>query len=265
MKLWYSLLLFAVGLSAGEKETVAFFTKQGGRLKLDADGHVERLTIYGKLDVTVAQFQDIGSIQSLQQLAVNVPPAGDGEWNFLRKLPHLKTLTIWHGHQFSSLSDFSDLPLESLTLGGCMGLRNLNKDNVARQRDAVLSLKGLPHLKKLSLYHSPLTPDDIHLAHIVKEFPKLEDLRVDFAAPRGTEMSITPAGLKKLHALPLTVLTIENAQTFTADHMTAIATIPSLKQLNIDAQKKPFPNALAAAARNTRAGLKVEVKLPRKK
>ena len=142
-----------------------------------------------------------------------------------------------------------------------MGLRDLNKGNLARQRDAVLGLRGLPELKRLSLYHSPLTPDDAHLAHIAREFPKLVDLRVDFNAPRGSKIKITPAGLKKLHPFPLKILTIENAQSFTDEHMRMIATIPTLEKLSVDAKKKAMPKSLVSAARSARPDLEVTVKM----
>jgi hypothetical protein len=250
---------------AGEKEVLAFFQEQGARITLNKTGQATKLSLNAKTGVLVQQFQSLGELKHLEELAVNMPPGGNNDWAFIHKMPALKKLTIWHGHKFSQLTPFSDLPLESLVLGGCMGLRDLNKGNLARQRDAVLGLKGLPELKRLSLYHSPLTPDDAHLAHIAREFPKLVDLRVDFNAPRGSKIKITPAGLKNLHSLSLKVLTIENAQFFTAEHMRMIATIPTLEKLSINAQKKAMPGILVSAARSARPDLEMTVKLPHKK
>jgi len=143
---------------AGEKEVLVFFKEQAARITLNKTGQATKLSLNAKTELSVKEFQSIGELKHLEELAVNMAPGANDDWAFLRKMLALKKLTIWHGHKFSQLTHFSNLPLESLVLGGCMGLRDLNKRNLARQRDAVLGLKGLPELKRLSLYHSPLTP-----------------------------------------------------------------------------------------------------------
>lgn len=217
--------------AADEARVAKSLEARGARLKRDDAGRVTQVFVGGKL--TLDELRSIGELEHLERLAVNQPPAGNGEWEFLAELPNLNSLTIWHGHQFSSLESFNGLKVESLTLGGCMGLRDLNRDNPARQRDAVLSLRDLPNLRKLTLYHSPLTPGDEHLAHIVKEFPKLTFLRVDFDAPRRSRTTITPEGLAGLGKLPLERLEIEHAHEFTVEHVRAIAGLKTLKALHV--------------------------------
>ncbi|MDF1812564.1 MAG: hypothetical protein P1V20_10125 [Verrucomicrobiales bacterium] len=249
--------LFVVPVAAeGERE---FFEKSGARMTKDSEGRIIKIQLSGKPPMTVPEFQKLGKLTHLQQLATNGPPAGDGGWGFLRDLKNLKQLTIWHGKEFSSLSPFCDLPIEGLTVGGCMGIRNLNKDEIRKQRDAVLTLRGLPNLQKLNLYHSPLTPDDSHLAHIAREFPKLQDLKLDFAAPRGSETSISPQGLRELKKLPLKILTIESTSTLTAEHMKAIAEIESLQSLLLDARRTDLDSAAVASLKEIRPGLEVVV------
>ena len=134
-----------------------------------------------------------------------------------------------------------------------MGIRDLNKDDPERQRDAVLSLRNLPNLKRLNLYHSPLVPDDSHLAHIASEFPLLEELKIDLAAPRNSETNISPDGLRKLKALPLKVLSLETVKSLTPDHMKAIAELESLEAVLLDARREevdlgPLVEALKKAS-----------------
>ena len=224
----------------------------------DRSGKPIRLMSKGQPIPTLADYRLINEIQTLESMGFNASELKNDEWGFLRHQPRLKRLAIWHAKGIDSLTGFSGLQVESLTIGGCMGLRDHNNADPARHRDAVLTLKNLPNLKTLSLYHTPLTPDDSHLAHLVKEFPKLTDLRLDFATPRGTEVNISPTGLTRLHALPLKKLTVENIQPFTAAHMQAIAAIPSLRTLAIDARKKPVAQALVDAAKAARPGLEID-------
>ena len=185
-----------------------------------------------------------------------------GEWAFLKSLPKLKQLSIWHCAGFGSLEPFSGLPVESLTIGGCMGLRDKNKGNPEKLRHALKTLHDLRNLTKGNWYHSPLAPDDTHLAHIAAQFPKLTDLRLDFAAPAGTQTSITPAGLAALQKLPLTVLGVESVQSFTAEHFQAIAGIKSLKTLTVDARKQPANEDAIAAFKQARPDVEVAVSQP---
>lgn len=126
-----------------------------------------------------------------------------------------------------------------------MGLRNLNKETPDGFQNAIMTLNNLPNLKRANWYHGPLAPDNVHLEHIVKQFPRLEYLRLDFAAPRGSQTTITPAGLAKLQQLPLTVLNIENAGNFDSEHLKAIAGIKTLQSLLVDARRRPAPSARA--------------------
>ena len=234
-----------------ESSVIAHFKEAGARFTLDDDGHAVKLFSGGNPAHSPADLQQIGELKHLEQLAMNGPQANNEEWGFLRELPALKSLTIWHCKTFDSLEPFNGLPIESLTVGGCMGLRNLNKDQPEKQRDAVVSLRDLPNLKRLNLYHSPVMPDDAHLAHVAEEFPLLEDLKLDFAAPRGTETNISPDGLRVLKKLPLRVLTLENVQSLTPAHMQALAEITSLEAVLIDARQGGVDTAMLSEAIST--------------
>lgn len=228
-----------IGASGQEGDVIALYKQAGARITTDREGHAIKLFSGGKPAHSTAELQRIGELAHLEELALNAPEAGDHEWFFLRQLPKLRQLTIWHCKTFTSLKPFNDLAIEGLTVGGCMGIRDLNKNAPARQRDAVLTLRGLPNLRRLNLYHSPLAPDDAHLVHIAGEFPKLEDLKLDFSAPRGSQTSITPSGLRALKTLPLKVLSMENVHSFTPAHMAAVGEIHSLKAVLIDARRGP--------------------------
>ena len=140
---------------------------------------------------------------------------------------------------------------------GCMGLRDLNRDNPKKQRDAITALHDLPNLKRASWYHSPLMPDDSHLTYIVSHFPKLEDLGLDFTAPSGSQTTVTPAGLTLLQKLPLTALNIEGSGTLTPDHFKALAGIKTLKKLTLGAGKLPIPADGLAAFKQARPDVDV--------
>ncbi|MCA9063207.1 MAG: hypothetical protein KDA96_09110 [Planctomycetaceae bacterium] len=264
------LVVFATFVSvasvptAADEETSAIerLTEKGFEIRTDSNGHAIRLMSSGKGDLTAADYQLIGKLTHLEQMGLNAAPLKADEWQFLKALPRLKTLSIWHGHHFATLEPFSGLPVESLTIGGCMGLRDLNKDAPDRLRNAITTLHDLPHLKKVSLYHSPLAPDDTHLKHLAQNFPTLEDLRLDFSAPRGSETLISPNGLKVLQTLPLKVLSLENAQTFTTEHMAAIADIRSLTQLLIDCRRQPVADDVIDTFRRQRPDVQVAVAQP---
>ena len=219
-------------------------------------------TSSGKPELTVEEYQLIGKLTHLEQMGLNAAPLKAGEWGFLHQLPNLKTLSIWHGHHFASLQPFCGLKVESLTIGGCMGLRDLNKENPDQLRNAITSLHDLPNIRKANLYHSPLAPDDSHLAHLANQFPTLEDLRLDFTAPRGSETKITPQGFKLLQKLPLKVLSLENAQTFTAKHFETLAGITTLTELLIDARRQPVSEEAVAAFRKLRPDVVVAIANP---
>jgi hypothetical protein len=222
-------VLLPVGIFGQEADVIALFKQAGARVTVDSAGHATKLFSGGKPAHSVADLRRIGELKHLEQLAMNAPAAGDDEWGFLKALPKLQQLTIWHCKTISSLAPFSGLPIEGLTVGGSMGIRDLNKGDLQRQRDAILSLHDLPNLKRLNLYHSPTAPDDVHLAHMAKQFPRLEDLKLDFSAPRGSVTKITPEGLRVLKALPLKVLSLEHVHALTPEHMRAIAEIPPLE------------------------------------
>ena len=228
-------------LPTHEAGAIKYLSAKGVDIKTNNDGHAVRLMSSGKPTLTADEYQLIGLLTHLEQMGLNAAPLADDEWQFLKSLPKLKSLSIWHGKGFATLEPFSNLPIESLTIGGCMGLRDLNKNDAEKQRDAITTLHTLPNLTRGNWYHSPLIPDDTHLAHIARQFPKLEILRLDFAAPRGSETTITPTGLAALQNLPLTVLSLENAGSFAAEHLKAIAGIKTLKSLLVDARRKPAP------------------------
>lgn len=262
LAIWFSALSVFVSAapSTDEAATIALFTEEGARITLDSEGHAVKLFSGGKPQHSVEDLQKIGTLEHLEELALNAPAAGNDDWKFLHEMAALKKLTIWHGHEFSSLEPFCDLPIEALTVGGCMGIRDLNKDQPEKQKDAVLTLTGLPNLTFLNLYHSPLAPDDAHLKHIVEHFPKLEELRLDFHAPRGFETTTTPDGLARLRKLPLKILSLENINSFSTEHMVAIAGIDSLESLLIDARKNPFDTEpLVEAIREKRPELDIQV------
>ena len=265
-------LLWAISLAGVQAEeslpddeagVIAYFEKAGDRITLDEEGHAVKLFSGGKPPHSTEALQLIGKLTHLEQLALNAPQAGDEEWEFLHELKNLNQLTIWHCKTFRSLAPFSGLSIEGLTIGGCMGLRDLNRENPEKQRDAVLTLRDLPRLKRLNLYHSPVTPGDAHLAHLAKEFPLLEDLKLDFQAPRGTEASLTPEGLAGLQGLPIAVLTVENVGGFTPEHVEAIAKIDSLEAFLIDVRKKPVETTpLVEAMKRVRPDVEVVVAGP---
>lgn len=233
-----SAIATASYIQADEAAIIELFNKRGDRVTLNDSGHAIKLFSGGKPELTRKELSSIAELTHLEELAINAAPAGDDEWKFLKKLTNLKKLTIWHGHHFSTLEPFCDLPVESLLLGGCMGLRTLNKESPENQRNAVLSLHDLPNLKSLTLYHSPIAPDDSHLAHILAEFPNLTELRLDFIAPRGQEINITIKGIQTLAKLKLTKLTIENADDFDPIVFAELGNIKTLEKLHIQPKRR---------------------------
>lgn len=252
-----SSMAHAQSLPTDEAGALKYLSGKGLAIKTDEDGHAVRLMSSGKPSMTADEYQLIGQLTRLEQIGINAAPLAEDEWGFLKSLPKLKSLAIWHGKGFATLEPFSDLPVESLTIGGCMGLRDLNKGKPDDLRNAITTLHDLPNLKRGNWYHSPLAPDDSHLAHIAKNFPTLEDLRLDFAAPRGSNTTITPDGLAQLQKLPLKVLNLENAGSFSEKHLESIAGIKTLQALLFDARKKPAPVEAIAAFRKFRPDVEV--------
>jgi len=249
-------------LPTDEAGAIAHLTAQGVEITKNADGKAARLMVKNGKDLAAADFALIGQLTSLEQMGINGAPLADGEWGFLKSLPKLKQLSIWHCAGFGSLEPFSGLPVESLTIGGCMGLRDKNKGDAEKLRHAIKTLHNLPNLTKGNWYHSPLAPDDSHIAHIAAQFPKLTDLRLDFAAPAGSQTSITPAGLAALQKLPLTVLSLENVSGFTTEHFQSMAVIKSLKTLTVDARKQPANEDAITAFKKARPDVEVVVSQP---
>lgn len=249
-------------LPTDEPGATAYLIERGVEITKNADGKAVRLMSGGKESLTPEEYSLIGQLTSLEQIGINGAPLGDGEWGFLKSLPQLKQLAIWHSAGFGTLESFSGLPVESLTVGGCMGLRDKNKTDPEKMRNVIQTLSDLPNLKKGNWYHSPLIPDDSHLAHIAEQFPKLEDLRLDLNAPRGSQTTITPEGLTALQKLPLHTLSLENAHSFTGAHFEAIAGIKSLKALLIDSRKAPAPAEGIAVFQKARPEVQVAVSNP---
>jgi len=245
-----------------EAAAIQHLKAKGCSIQQNAAGHATRLMSQGKPPMSASDYQLIGLLTHLEQMGLNAAPLKEDEWGFLKSLPALNRLAIWHCKTIASLEPFSGLKVESLTIGGCMGLRDLNKNNPAKLRNVVLTLHSLPNLKKANLYHSPLLPDDSHLEHMAKEFPQLEELKVDFAAPRGSATSITPRGLSSLQKLPIKVLSIENAGDFQAEHLAAIAGIKTLQTLLVEARRKPAPQAVAPILKKLRPDVAVVVAGP---
>jgi len=241
--LFFSLILptfLHAQVSPQEADVISFFETAGARVSKDDEGHAVKLFSGGKPPHSVEQLQQIEDLTRLEQIALNSPQAGNDEWGFLKKLPELDVLTIWHCKTIQSLKPFSDLAIESLTVGGCMGLRDLNKEAPEQQRDAVLTLHSLPNLKSVNLYHSPTVSTDAHLQHLAKEFPQLIDVKIDVAAPRGFETEISPEGLAVFQKLPIEVLSIENAVTFAKEHIAALAGIETLEAVLFDFRRRDF-------------------------
>lgn len=218
-------------LLADEANVIEFFKARGDSVDVDDQGHAVRLMARGTPPLSVEQLQQIGELTHLTNVGINMSPANDSQWGFLAKLPKLKQLKIWHGHHFKSLDIFNGLPVEELTIGGCMGLSRLNQSD--KVQNVIMTLDKLPNVKKLVLYHSPLAPDDAHLEHIVKSFLGVTQLRVDFIAPGRAPSRITVKGLRSLSRLPLTHLTIENADTLSGEDLAVLASIKTLKHLEV--------------------------------
>jgi len=240
--------IVSVACADDESAVIERFEKAGARITKNAEGHAVKLFSGGRPPHSLSELQSLGALTDLEELALNEPRAGNHDWAFLHELKHLKKLTIWHGKTIQSLAPFSGLPIESLTVGGSMGLRDLNKETPEEHLNAVLTLRDLPNLKSINLYHTPLLPKDEHLAHLVSEFPKLEEVKIDCAAPRGFEVSITPAGLSKLGELPIKVLSFENIEFFTDKHIESIAGIRTLEALLVDCRKNPFDTTILEAS-----------------
>jgi len=233
---------YAQTLPTDATGAVKYLSDKGLAIKKGMDGHAVGLMSSGKTALATAEYQRIGLLTRLKQIGINAAPLSDDEWRFLKSLPKLKPLSIWHGKGFATLESFSGLPIESLTIGGCIGLGDLNKD-ADKLRHAVKTLHDLPNLKRVSLNHSPLLPDNSYLAHVAGSFPKLEDLRLNFAAPRGSTPTITPQGLRQLQQLPLKVLAIENAGSFSEDplaDMGGVKTVQALLVAGPDSKGPPI-------------------------
>ncbi len=119
-------------IRADEAAVIELFNKRGDRVTLDDSGHAIKLFSGGKPELTMKELASIGDLTHLEEIAINAAPAGNDDWGFLKKLTKLKKLTIWHGHHFSNLEPFCGLQIESLLLGGCMGLRDLNKEETGK-------------------------------------------------------------------------------------------------------------------------------------
>ncbi|MDF1739604.1 MAG: hypothetical protein P1U86_10630 [Verrucomicrobiales bacterium] len=253
-------ILCTPALADDESSVIAHFEKAGARITKNSDGHSIKLMSGGRPPHSLAELQSLKALSHLEELALNDPVAGDDDWDFLRNLPHLKKLTIWHCKTIQSLKPFSGLQIESLTVGGSMGLRDLNKENPGDHLNAVLTLTDLPNLKSVNLYHTPLLPHDEHLAHLASEFPTLEEVKIDCTAPRGFEIAITPAGLAELGKLPLKLLSIENISFFTDEHVRAIAGIKTLEVLLIDSRRVPFDTSnLETVLAKTRPDIEIQI------
>ena len=220
-------------LSADEAKVIEFFKARGDSVSVDDQGHAVRLMARGTPSLSVQELQQIGELTHLTNVGINLSPADDSQWGFLAKLPNLKQLKIWHGHHFRSLHIFNGLPVEELTVGGCMGLYRLNKSEPDKAQNVIMTLDKLPNVKKLVLYHSPVSPADAHLEHLVNSFPGVTQLRVDFVAPNRGRTRITGEGLRCLGRLPLTHLTIENAHSLSAEDLAGLASIKTLKLLEV--------------------------------
>jgi len=177
---------------------LAYLTGKGLTITKNADGHAVTLKSSGQQPMTAEEYALIGKLTQLEDINFNAAPLGDGEWGFLKALPKLKSLAIGHSVKLSTMEPFSGLPLESILVGGCVGLRDLNRSDKGKLRNAVTTQYSLQNLKSLTLYHSPVVLDDAHLAHIATQFPLLESLRIDFAPLAGLQPGITPAGLAVL-------------------------------------------------------------------
>ena len=238
---YVSILLISAGivclsecpLRADEANVIEFFKARGDSVAVDDQGHAVRLMARGTPPLSVHQLQQIGELTHLTNVGINMSPADDSQWGFLAKLPKLKQLKIWHGHHFRSLDIFNGLAVEELTVGGCMGLYRLNKSEPDKAQNVITTLDKLPNVKKLVLYHSPVAPDDAHLEHLVNSFPGVTQLRVDFIAPGRGPSRITGKGLRCLSRLPLTHLTIENADTLSGEDLAVLATLNTLKRLEV--------------------------------
>jgi hypothetical protein len=237
----------------------SYLSERGCKISRDASGQAVKLLSQGKPPLQVEEYQLIGKLTSLEEIGLNAAPLADDQWHFLHQLPKLRRLMVWHGHQFASLEAFSNLPLADLTVGGCLGLREKNRDQPDRLRHAVMTLHDLPNLKRLVLYHSPLTVDDQHLATIAQRFPKLEEVRLDFAAPPAQASSVTATGLANLQKLPLSQLHLENIGYFTSEHFQTLAKMPGLKELILDGRKQPVGNERLQGLRQARPDLKIQV------
>ena len=167
--------LLSLSHADDENTVIERFEEAGARITKNAEGHAVKLFSGGRPPHSLADLQSLGALSHLEEIALNAPVAGDEEWEFLHDLEHLKKLTIWHCKAIHSLKPFSGLPIESLTVGGSMGLRDLNKDTPENNLNAVLTLTDLPSLKSINLYHTPLLPHDEHFAHLISEFPRQED------------------------------------------------------------------------------------------
>ena len=265
-----SILLILAGIvclsecpvRADEANVIEFFKARGDSVVVDDQGHAVRLMARGTPPLSVPQLQQIGELKHLSSLGINMSPANDSQWGFLAKLPKLKQLKIWHGHHFRSLDIFNGLAVEELTVGGCMGLYRLNKTEPDKAQNVITTLDKLPNVKKLVLYHSPVAPDDAHLEHLVKSFPRLQQLRVDFIAPSRRPSRISRKGLAQLSRLPLTHLTIENAESLSPETLAVLATIKTLKILEVFTAKGSKTSegqyrALLAQFRNLRPEIKI--------
>ena len=264
----FALLLLALAttlhaaLPADEAGAIAYLTGKGLTITKNADGHAVTLKSSGQPPMTAEEYALIGKLTQLEEINFNASPLGDGEWGFLKALPKLKSLAIGHSGKFSTMEPFSGLPLESILVGGCVGLRDLNRSDKGKLRNAVTTLHSLPNLKSLTLYHSPVVLDDAHLAHLTAQFPLLESLRIDFAPLAGLQSGITPAGLAALQKLPLSTLKVEGLKDFTAAHFQAIAGIKSLKTLSVDTRKQPANTEAIAAFKTARPDVEVAVSQP---
>lgn len=238
---YVSILLISAGIAclserplrADEANVIEFFKARGDSVAVDDQGHAVRLMARGTPPLSVQQLQQIGELTHLTYVGINMSPADDSQWGFLAKLPKLKQLKIWHGHHFRSLKAFNGLPVEELTVGGCMGLHRLNKSEPDKAQNVIMTLDKLPNVRKLVLYHSPVAPDDAHLEHLVKSFPGVTELRVDFVAPGRGPSRITRKGLRCLSRLRLAHLTIENASTLSGEDLAELASIKTLKHLEV--------------------------------
>jgi hypothetical protein len=201
-----------------------------------------------------AVFRRVLELKHLQALAIEKQQIGDETYHMLGRLKKLRDVRL-HGMQAEAGATveaplfINDLPLPLHVLelkhnfgihGRCMSrlkaqpeLRKLEIDTAYAARDAAGFIEQSPRLKNLQIHRTTMTDTDLQ-----RVFGALPELEVLLVRPR--ELRMDPVGMHTLRGLRnhghlrLIILGMHWGELRYEDGLDALATIRSMRQLNLN-------------------------------